>query len=182
MNVCPEREEKIWLYLSEEMADGERKAFAGHMARCPSCRTEMRRSRNMLEKMKAAGQTPQLSPESANAMARAVLDRLHAETGSGGRRWLRWPRLVPALAAACALVFFVGIFTYRALDRNSQPPMMSGLQGKELEQLQDQDMELLLEFQTVHKIVQVLDTPPPEGQDIDNNDSASRNRIHAVEA
>ncbi len=188
MNGCPDREKNIWLYGLGELPEDRRQALAEHLTHCPSCRAELRRFKTVMEKVKTAGRTPPLPRQSADAMTRRILDRFDAKPRLRGRRWLTWPKLVPSLAAACALLLSVGIFSYRALDEEKRAPLMSGLQKEqmlspeELQTLQDQDMELLMEFQTVEKLVQVLDASSSEGQRMDNNDNALRKRIHAVEA
>ena len=188
MNGCPDREKSIWLYVYGELSEDRRQALAEHFTHCPSCRAELRRFKTMLEKVKTAGRAPGLSRQSADAMTRRILDRFDTKPHHPGRRWLTWPKLVPSLAAACALLLFVGIFSYRALDEGKKAPLVSGLQKEkmvspeELQTIQDQDMELLMEFQTVEKLVRVLDASSSESQRIDNNDNALRKRIHVLEA
>jgi hypothetical protein len=188
MNGFPDREKSMWLYVLGELPEDHRQAFAEHLVSCPSCRTELRRFEKLIEKVKTAGRTPTLPRQRADAMTRRILDRFEPRPGVKRRRWLSWPKLVPSLAAACALLLFVGIFSYRALDREKTPSLMSGLQKEqtlspdELQMIREQDMELLMEFQTVQKLVQVLDTASPEGRGIDNDDSAWRIGTYAVEA
>ncbi|MCF8049772.1 MAG: zf-HC2 domain-containing protein [Desulfobacterales bacterium] len=188
MNGCPDREKSIWLYVLEELSEDRRQALAEHFTHCPSCRTELRRLETVLEKVKTAGRTPRLPRQSADAMTRRILDRFDPKLRLRGRRWLTWPKLVPSLAAACALLLFVGIFSYRALDEEKKAPLVSGLQKEQMlspeepQTIQDQDMELLMEFQTVQKLVRVLDASSTEGQQIDNNDSVLRQIIHVLEA
>ena len=188
MNGCPDREKNIWLYVLGELPEDRRQSLAEHLTHCPSCRAELRRLKIVLEKVKTAGRTPPMPRQSADAMTRRILDRFDPKPHLQGRKWLTWPKLVPSLAAACALLLFVGIFSYRALDEEKKAPLVSGLQkeqmvsAEELQTIQDQDMELLLEFQTVEKLVRVLDASSSESQRIDNNDNALRKRSHAVEA
>lgn len=188
MNGCPDREKSMWLYVLGELPEDRRKAFAEHLVSCPSCRSELRRFEKLIEKVKTAGRPPALPGQHADAMTRHILDRFDPKQGTQRRRWLTWPKLVPSIAAACALIFFAGIFSYRALDREEKAPLMSGLQKEqtlspdELQMIQQQDMELLMEFQTVQKLVQVLDAAPSESRGIDNGDSAWRIGTYAVEA
>jgi hypothetical protein len=188
MNGCPDREKTIWLYVLGELPEDRRRALADHLANCASCRSELRRFQTLLETVKTSGRAPRLSRQNADAMTRRILERFDSKRGSEKRRWLTWPRLVPSLAAGCALLLFVGIFSYRALDEGKKAPLMSGLQKEQmlspedLQTIQDQDLELLMEFQTVEKLVRVLDASSTEGQRIDNNDNALRKRIHALEA
>ncbi len=188
MNRCPDREKTIWFCVLGELAEDRRQVLAHHLANCASCRGELRRFKALLGRVKSAGKAPRLPGQSADAMTRRILDRFDSKRGFVRRRWLTWPRLVPSLAAVCALVLFVGIFSYRALDQEKKAPMVSGLQKEqglspnELQTIQDQDLELLMEFQTVQKLVKVLeDASSPNDGRIDNNDSALGNRIHAVE-
>jgi hypothetical protein len=188
MNGCPDQEKSIWLYVLGELPEDRRQALAEHLTHCPSCRTEIRRFETLLEEVKTAGRTPHLSRQSADAMARRILERFEPKRGGKRRKWLTWPKLVPSLSVACALLLFVGIFSYRALDQEKTAPMMTRLHKEqtlpldELQMIQEQDMELLMEFQTVQKLVKVLDASSPEDWDIDNDDSASRIRNHAMEA
>lgn len=188
MNGCPDQEKTISLYVLGELPEDRRQALADHLATCESCRAELRRFETLLGRVKSAGEAPRLSRQNAGAMTRRILARFDSKRGIKRQRWLTWPRLVPSLAAACALLLFVGIFSYRALDEEKKAPLMSGLQKEqmvspeELQTIQDQDMELLLEFQTVEKLVRVLDASSSESQRIDNNDNALRKRSHAVEA
>jgi len=188
MNGCPDREKSMWLYVLGELPEDRRQVFAEHLVSCPSCRAELRRFEKLIEKVKIAGRTPTLPEQHADALMRRILDRFEPKPGRKRRRWLTWPKLIPSLAGACALLLFVGIFSYRTLDREKKPPLMSGIQKEqtlspdELQMIQEQDMELLMEFQTVHKLVQVLDTTSPEGLGIDNDDSAGRIETYAVEA
>ena len=186
MNGCPDREKTIWLYLLQELPEEQRRAFSEHLNGCPSCRAELRRIEAMLEKTQTAGGGPRLSASQADAMVRGILDRVDAKPALLRPGWLTWPKLVPSLAAACAMLLFVGIFSYRALEPKPEAPLVSEIQTEQAlspnEVEMTQDMELLLEFQTVQKLVRVLDGSSPEEPFFDNDNNALRDGSDAMEA
>ncbi len=96
---CETWEEKLWLYLYEEMAPGERAAADAHLSGCAACRTRLEEAeglRSLLTRREAPEPPPELLAD-----ARIALDEALDREDLGWRGWARaLTRGVPMIYAS----------------------------------------------------------------------------------
>jgi hypothetical protein len=184
MQACEHLKEKLMLYVYGELdaVDGGR--VADHIKNCEGCRNEYRRLSSMLDQVREASLSPQLSPMEARAMASAISRTLKAGTR---RTWWRQylallpTRLVPAVAMAGALFITIAVIGYLSFNRTPGTATVSQNQSEEL-MLSDTDLEilnnleLLKEMDAIQKLTRVVNT---EGEseplpDLDNGTRGMR--------
>lgn len=96
---CETWEEKLWLYLYEEMTPGERAAADAHLSECAACRTRLEEAEG-LRSLLARREEPEPPPELL-AEARIALDEALDREDLGWRGWARaLTRGVPMIYAS----------------------------------------------------------------------------------
>jgi len=165
--ACRTQNETLMLDVLGELNDSRmRREWEGHLRACDSCRRERSRMLQLLGKVREVGMPPELSAAQMDAMAGAVGWRLRNERLSRPQKTGWRLRLVPALAAACALLVVVA-FGYRFRDRWAGPEgggeITAELQAEDLDIIQH--LDLLKDMGTIEKLIHVVDVDPPqEGQ------------------
>ncbi len=185
MDGCPDRREALWSYVFDELPQDQKKSIAEHLGRCLGCRGEQRRMTLLLERIRTAGLTPHLDRQQSEEMVDRILDRTERRPVYRMQwRGFALRSRFSAIAAACALLIFIGVVGYRLADRGADPTLMSGIQSEQVlspdkvEMLQD--LDLLKNFQTVKTLVRVLNDTPQEKQPNKNN-NALRNMRYEIE-
>jgi hypothetical protein len=131
-----------------------------HLKQCIGCRRERDRMLSLISDMRQAGMPPELTPAQAQAMADKVGWRLRNERLDRPDKFGRRFRLVPALAAVCAL-FVVVVSGYwladRLLDREGGDDISAELNVQDLEVINH--LDLLKNMDTIEKLIHVVDLP-----------------------
>ena len=162
MQACRDQNETLMLDVLGELNDPrQRRDWEGHLEACGGCRRERARLLALLGRVKRAGMAPELSAEQADAMAKTVGWRLRNERIAARRENGRRLRLVPALAAACAIVVVV-LGGYRLQQHlggaGSETEMTAELMPPEdLEIIKN--LDLLRDMDTIEKLLHVVDVP-----------------------
>lgn len=162
MQACRNQNETLMLDVLGELNDPRlRRDWEDHLKACNGCLRERARLLVLLGKVKRAGMPPELSAEQADAMAKTVGWRLRNERIAARRETGRRLRLVPALAAACAIVVVV-LGGYRLQQHlgggGSETEMTAELMlPEDLEIIKN--LELLKDMDTIEKLMHVVDIP-----------------------
>jgi hypothetical protein len=167
--ACRNQNETLMLDVLGELHDSNvRRLWEDHLRACDGCRRERDRMLQLLGKVREAGMPPELPPARADTMAAAVSWRLRNERLARPEKAGRRIRLLPALAAGCALLVVVAI-GYRLQDR-----FFSSEGGEDISaELQAQDLEiikhldLLKDMDTIEKLIHIVDLPE-DGQGPDS--------------
>jgi predicted anti-sigma-YlaC factor YlaD len=189
MQACRNLNETLMLDVMGELTDlRARRDWEKHLDDCDGCRRERAQMIQLLGKLKKAGTPPELPADRAAAMANHVGWRLRNERighqSKTGRRF----RLVPVLAAACALIV-IGLIGYRMqnrfFDAGSGSDLTAGLQLPQQDLEVIKHLDLLKDMDTIEKLVHVVDAsgngqaPPetnPETQGMQPNETRN---VHA---
>lgn len=164
MPACRNQNEILMLDALGELNDPrQRRDWEDHLETCGGCRRERARLLTLLGRVKHAGMPPELSVEQADAMAKTVGWRLRNERIAArretGRRFRL--RLVPALAAACALVVVVlgGYRLQQYLGGGGNETEMTAelMPPEDLEIIKN--LDLLKDMDTIEKLLHVVDVP-----------------------
>ena len=132
-----------------EIEQKDRIALERHLKGCEGCRRERDRLARLLERIKETMPSPEFSGALSREMTGSIVGRLKEKQEKSWRQKLRWTgeyRFIPALAAACLVVFVLGWLGIKTLNQSSTyRPMVT--EGSE-NQLGVQDMEVIqnLEF------------------------------------
>jgi hypothetical protein len=160
-SACRNQNETLMLDVLGELHDPSvRRMWEEHLSACGGCRRERARMLQLLGKVREAGMPPELPAARADSMAAAVGWRLRNERLVRSEKTGRRFRLVPALAAGCALMLMVFV-GYRLQDRLLGPEGESDMTAE----LQPQDFEviklldLLMDMDTIEKLIHVVDLP-----------------------
>ena len=160
------------LHYYGEMADGEERAAASHLAECVECRREMTRLQRVLGAIDDAA----LAPELPEHFERTVWAKLEPNLRRG-RRGFAWMLLSPApLALAATVLLLVGAaFFAGRLSSPSQPAPAVATGGEQVrERILLVDLgEHLDRSQMV--LVELVSANDPAGADV------SGERAHATE-
>lgn len=166
--ACRNQNETLMLDVLGELHDSnERRMWEDHLRVCDGCRRERGRMLQLLGKVREAGMPPELPATRADTMAAAVGWRLRNERLARPEKTGRRIRLLPALAAGCALLVVVAV-GYRLQDHFFDPEGAGDLSAE----LQTQDLEiikhldLLKDMDTIEKLIHVVDLPD-DGQGTD---------------
>lgn len=169
MQACEHLIENLTLYVYGELDPATGTKVADHLQNCEGCRNEYRRLSSVLDKIREASVSPQLSPLQARSMAAEISRTLKAGTR---RTWwhqyltLLPARLAPTVAIAGALVLTVAVIGYLGLNRTPDTVTVSQNQNEEL-MLSDKDLEildnleLLKEMDAIQKLSRVVN---PDGE------------------
>ena len=117
---CKAIQDLLPAYQDQELASGEMAAVRTHLSGCPTCASELRlfsQSWDMLGTL----ETIQPSPDFRTRFWERVRQE---ETRSDLWDWIRWPRLVPALAGFIG-IWLVGISLGVATFMHSHPASFS---------------------------------------------------------
>jgi hypothetical protein len=167
MQACRNLNETLVLDVLGELNDlRARRDWEEHLDACDGCRRERAQMLQLLGKVKKAGMPPELPADRAAAMANHVGWRLGNERISRQNKAGRRLRLVPVLAAACALIV-IGLAGYRMQDRffgsGSDSDLTAGLQLPQQDLEVIKHLDLLKDMDTIEKLVHVVD-PSGNGQ------------------
>jgi hypothetical protein len=171
-NACRTQNETLMLDVLGELNDPRmRRGWEEHLRDCDNCRRERSRMLQLLGKVREAGMPPEFSAAQMDAMARAVGWQLRNERLARPQETGRRLRLVPALAAACALLVVVA-FGYRFKDRWAGPEgggeITAELPAEDLDVIKH--LDLLKDLDTIEKLIHVVDIDlPPNGQTPDQS-------------
>lgn len=163
MPDCIDRNEKFMLDVYGELDAGARSALEDHLSTCADCRREKESLTAMLGQVRQAMVPPPLSMQDSAAMIRKVQGRLAVFHLPGGRRQpVKEKRAlwIPALAAACVLVF-VAIFVGYERSGTIAQPVAQGIDiSQKLPENEEEivkNLDLLKNFNTLEKLSQVVD-------------------------
>ena len=181
MQACEHLKEKLTLYVYGELDSVAGGHVADHLKNCEGCRNEYRRLSSVLDRVREASVSPQLSALESRAMAAEISRKL--KTGTRRRWWQHYlaflpTRLVPAVAMAGALIITVAVIGYLNLDRTASTKTASQNQNEEL-MLSDTDLEildnleLLKEMDAIQKLTQVVN-PDGESEPLPDLDNGTR--------
>jgi hypothetical protein len=182
MQACRNRKEELMLDVFGELtAPAARRDWEAHLRSCQGCSSERDRLVRLLGEVKQSGQPPDAPADLADRVGWRLRNERLPHGKAAGRRF----RLVPALAAACALLV-MSLAGYLVVERRVGPRNGADLTA-EL-QLPQQDLEviqhldLLREMDTIEKLMHAVDTggngqPPaetnPETQGMQSNAARS---------
>ncbi len=181
MQTCDHLKENLTLYVYGELDSVAGGKVADHLKNCEGCRSEYRRLSSLLDKIKEASVSAQLSPLQARAMAAEINRTLKAGTR---RTWWREylallpTRLAPAVAMAGAIIIAVAVIGYLSLNRNPGTVTVAQSQNEEL-MLSDKDLEildnleLLKEMDAIQKLSRVVD-PDVESEPLPGLNNGTR--------
>jgi anti-sigma factor RsiW len=165
--ACRNYSETLVLDVLGELNDSRMcSEWERHLKACGACRIERARTLQLLGRVREAGMPPELSAAQMDAMAGAVGWRLRNERRARPQETGWRLRLVPALAAACALLVVVA-FGYRFKDRWAGPEgggeITAELPAEDLDIIKH--LDLLKDMDTIEKLIHVVDIDlPPNGQ------------------
>jgi hypothetical protein len=159
--ACRNQNETLMLDVLGELHDSRmRSEWEAHLRACDSCRRERACMLQLLGNVREAGAPPGLSAAEMDAMAGAVGWRLRNERLARPQKNARSLRLVPALAAACALLVVV-VFGYHLKDRWTSPEgrgeISAELHAEDLDVIKH--LDLLKDMDTIEKLIHVVDLP-----------------------
>jgi hypothetical protein len=165
--ACCNHNETLMMDVLGELHDPRmRSEWEQHLKACDGCRIEQARMCRLLGKVREVGMPPELSTTQIDAMAGAVGWRLRNERLARPQKTGWRLRLVPALAAACALLVVVAFGT-RFRDRWTGPEgggeISAELHAEDLDIIKH--LDLLKDMDTIEKLVHVVDIDlPPNGE------------------
>lgn len=144
MNGCPDRYEKILLDIYGELDSCQRSSLAQHLDNCQGCREERLRVLQMIERIKGAYPAVALSEGKAKALSSSIRRSLLGEKPARPlwKGFLSPSSLVPALAAACVIVFSLGWFSLRLVSHPS-PKDLAARNAPQEQLVSANDMELI---------------------------------------
>lgn len=159
--TCRHSNDTLLLDVLGELNDARlRDSWEKHLRGCVACRRERDRMLRLIGDVRRSGMPPELTPAQAQAMANAVGWRLKNERPGRPEKTGRRLRLMPALAAACAL--FVAVFlgdrlTDRVFDREGGDEISAELNVLDLEVINH--LDLLKNLDTIERLIHVVDLP-----------------------
>ena len=188
MQACEHLKENLTLYVYGELDSATGRKVEKHLENCEGCRKENERLSTILNRVKEASVSPQLSPMEARAMAANISRTLKGgPRRSGWRQYLEFmpSRLIPAAAMAGALIITAAVVGYLKLNNTPGAEPVSLNQNEEI-MLSDTDLEildnleLLKEMDAIQKLSQVV---APDGeselqQGMDNDTRGMRQDVH----
>jgi hypothetical protein len=160
MKACINRDGILLLDLYGELGQEEKADWERHLEQCPGCSEERQKMLRFLARIEKEMPPPQFSREKALTLSRAIKRRLHE--GEAGSRW--WERMVPAsarnfaaLATACFVVVLSGwlVLNWSEISFLRSDSRTEVQLSREIEIIRN--LELLEDFETLHKLVQVVD-------------------------
>ncbi|MBW2203448.1 MAG: hypothetical protein JRF52_04955 [Deltaproteobacteria bacterium] len=164
MEPCPDYKETLCLDVYDELDPNERPNWERHLEECEACREERKRLVGMIQTVKEAVPSPELSPEKAQAIARSIKRQMRNERE--GMWWRvnlfgRSNRLIPAYATACLLIVALSWFSLNEFKRPGAVQMIPDLALEEQIISEDLDvirnLDLLQEMEVLEKLVKFLD-------------------------
>lgn len=177
MKACPEREKERYLDLHNELDGSRREAWRAHLSRCDGCRSELRRLKAIGERVRQDFPEPVLSLGETNAMASAIFGKPAADAPKRRGFGFLGPSFVTGFAAACIIGVSALVFqTHFKADPAIAPPVnLSASSGAASVPSEDaeiiQNLEILKNFNTIEKLVQVVDNGA-ERKDPTENENA----------
>jgi len=164
MEPCPDYKETLWLDVYDELDPNERPNWERHLEECEACREERKQLLGMIQTVKEAVPSSELSPEKAQAMAGSINRKVDSERED---IWWRKPlfgtpsTLIPALATTCLLIVALSWFSLKELKKPAAVQMISGLALEEQILSEDLDvirnLDLLQEMEVLEKLANFLD-------------------------
>lgn len=117
-------EDELVLHYYGEMADGEERLVAGHLASCSDCHAAFTR----LQRVLAVVEESAVAPELPEHFERTVWARLQRDLEGPRQGWLSWVVLSPARvvwAAAVLVLVTAAFFAGRLLPKAPEAPLQS---------------------------------------------------------
>jgi anti-sigma factor RsiW len=164
MKPCPDFQEKLMMDAYGELQPKDRFVLERHLKGCEGCRRERDRLANLLERIKETMPPPEMPQALYSEMTRSIIKKLKDKQDKTWWRKLRWTggyRTIPALAAACLIVFVIGWFSIKTLNRSSPSRTMftqgSGHQPvvEDIEVIEN--LEFLEDMDILNKLVDRVD-------------------------
>jgi hypothetical protein len=159
--TCRHPNDTLMMDVMGELNDTRlRGPWEEHLKGCVACRRERDSMLRLIGDVRQTGTPPELTPAQVQAMADAVGWRLRNERLGRPEKSGRRLRLLPALAAVCA-VFVVVVFGYRLadrlFDREGGGDISAELNVQDLEVINY--LDLLKNIDTIEKLIHVVDLP-----------------------
>lgn len=165
MTVCPKYEKIMLLDVTGELDDKFRFSWQSHLKKCNACRREKETLSAMIARLKSASPAPPLSAADADTMVANINRQLAAGKNAGPRfpEWIQaFGKLIPAAAAVCLLFIVLGIFWQKnragqfvGHQAMNHPELVEAISPDEIEIIKN--FEFLEEFESLEKLVQVID-------------------------
>ena len=164
MEPCPDYKEKLIMDAHGELEQKDRFTLERHLKECEGCRQERDQLARLLERIKETLPSPEVSRVFSWEMTGSILRELKKKKKKDWWRKLRWTggyRAIPALAAACLILFAIGWFGIKTLDRSSpsQTMLTQGskhqLAGEDIDVIQN--LEFLEDMDVLNKLVERVD-------------------------
>ncbi len=164
MKPCPDYKETLWLDVYKELGPDERPNWENHLEKCEACQEERKQLLGMIQTVKEAVPSPELSPEKARAIAGFIKRKMSNEpVGMWWRKSLfsRPLRLIPAFATACLLIAALSWFSLKdfkrpaAVQTASGPILAEQMISEDLDVIRN--LDLLQEMEVLEKLVNFLD-------------------------
>jgi len=175
MEPCPDYKETLWLDVYDELDPNERLSWERHLEACEACREERKQLLGMIQSVKEAVPSSELSHERAQAIASSIKRKMNNEREDiwwrknlfGTSNWL-----IPAFATACLLIVALSWFSLKEFKKPAAVQMISDLALEEQIISEDLDviinLDILQEMEMLEKLVKLLDKKG------DNNTSIQR--------
>jgi predicted anti-sigma-YlaC factor YlaD len=164
MKPCPDFKEKLMMDAYGELQQEDRFVLESHLKSCEGCRRERDRLARLLERIKETVPSPEIPPALSREMTGSIIKNIKATQEKTWWRKLRWTggyRTIPALAAACLIVFVIGWFSIKTLNQSS-PSRTMFTQGSEHQPVvQDieviENLDFLEDMDILNKLVERVD-------------------------
>ncbi len=165
MTPCPDYKETLWLDVYKELDPDERLNWERHLEECKACQEERKQLLGMIQTVKEAVPSPELSPEKARAISRSI----KRETGNErGDMWWKKSlfstpgRLIPTFATTCLLITALSWFSLKEFKKpasvqmaSSGPVLTDQIISEDLDVIKN--LDLLQEMEVLEKLVKCLD-------------------------
>lgn len=127
MTHSKDQQEKLVLFVYDELNESEREAMAAHLQQCKECQTQIAELRKLREEFPAVQADDALLQSSRRHLFYELRSRQHAEK----RSWS--PVLKPALQLGLtALLLFVGFQWGQRTNAPQQPPLENWMTAQEV--------------------------------------------------
>jgi hypothetical protein len=163
MQACPERKEELMLDVLGELDPGMRSSWEQHLRTCEGCRMEKARLETIFSGLRQSPMPLPLTPAETHRMTL----QLHNGLTAGRQSMSWWDRLrrrpqvwLPALAAACGVLFLAVFLGYRLPNLGRLLPGSRLDISRQLPQDEREivrNLDLLKNFNTLEKLIRVVD-------------------------